>query len=432
MTRLDNHSRDVLSGAALAFGLRVIGAGLAFILNVVAARLLGAEGAGLYFLALSITMVGSVVARMGMESSLLRFVSSRAAKGDWGEVKGVFLLGARLAGCTSLVLAVICAVSAEWLAESVFDEPKLAEPLKWASFGIVTFSIQLIVAESLKGIKRVRDSMLVSSVLYPLIALLFIWPSVAFMGAAGANFSYVASTAIASLVGLLAWFRVTGKQSDKASEFPLSLLWKSCRSMWVATIVNRAVIVWGPLLLLGIWSTTEDVGVFGAVTRISTLISFFLLSINTVLAPKIAEFHHRGDNKNLARLATRFALMATVAASPMFILLIGYGNWVMGTFGSDFERGGFALAILSIGQVVSSLTGIAPYVLTISGHETDLRNASLISALVLVVLFVALVPLYGINGAAVATSVATSLACILNVYHVKRRVGVLLVPFLGR
>ncbi|MCW8816038.1 MAG: hypothetical protein OQK59_08655, partial [Chlorobium sp.] len=51
--RIDVHMLEVINGAAVALVLKVLGAGLTFLFNLVLARTLGAEGAGLYFLALT-------------------------------------------------------------------------------------------------------------------------------------------------------------------------------------------------------------------------------------------------------------------------------------------------------------------------------------------------------------------------------------------
>ena len=70
---MDGHLREVLTGASIAFLLRVLGAAAAFALNMVIGRLLGAEGAGLYFLALSVALIGSLLAQLGLANTLLRF-----------------------------------------------------------------------------------------------------------------------------------------------------------------------------------------------------------------------------------------------------------------------------------------------------------------------------------------------------------------------
>ena len=46
--RLESHMIEIVRGASVAFGMRILTAGLGFGLNVLLARLLGAEGAGVY------------------------------------------------------------------------------------------------------------------------------------------------------------------------------------------------------------------------------------------------------------------------------------------------------------------------------------------------------------------------------------------------
>ncbi|UZJ41942.1 oligosaccharide flippase family protein [Prosthecochloris sp. SCSIO W1101] len=62
----------VIKGAAVALVLEVLGAGLTFLFNMVLARALGAEGAGIYFLAITVNTIATVFDRMGLDNTLLR------------------------------------------------------------------------------------------------------------------------------------------------------------------------------------------------------------------------------------------------------------------------------------------------------------------------------------------------------------------------
>ena len=53
--------QEVTSGAVSAFILRALGAFVTFLLNIEIARLFGANGAGTYFLALTLLMFSSVL-----------------------------------------------------------------------------------------------------------------------------------------------------------------------------------------------------------------------------------------------------------------------------------------------------------------------------------------------------------------------------------
>ena len=194
------------------------------------------------------------------------------------------------------------------------------------------------------------------------------------------------------------------------------------------SIINRGFLPWAPLFLLGIWGSTEDAGVFGAAMRIAMLITFFLTAVNTVIAPKFAELHAKGEIELLGHLARRFALLITVAASPLLLLLILAGDWVMSMFGPEFTRGGTALAILAVGQAVNTMTGSVGYLLMMSGHERDIRNASIFGAIIMIGLAATLIPLFGIIGAAIAGATAVVAINVQSVIIVRRKLGIMPIP----
>jgi len=45
--KADTHMKEVIQGASVSFSLKLIGAGLSFAFNLLVARMLGAEGAGI-------------------------------------------------------------------------------------------------------------------------------------------------------------------------------------------------------------------------------------------------------------------------------------------------------------------------------------------------------------------------------------------------
>lgn len=433
LARLDPHVEEVLNGAVVAFVLRAFGAGLAFVLNVVIGRLLGAEGAGLYFLALSVVMIGAVITKVGLDNTLLRFVASGASSGDWNSVLAVFRMGMRLAAGTSLAAAGAIFALAPWMSEHVFRVAPLAPTLRVMSFGIFSFATMTLLAESLKGLKRIRNSMLVSGVLYPTIALVLIWPLAENYGAQGAAAAYVLGTGTAAAIGWTMWRANTAHVAAPTPAFERKTLWRSCRPLWTMAIINQGVLPWAPLFLLGIWGTAEDAGIFGAATRVAMLVTFFLTAVNTVIAPKFAELHTNGEIKALGRVARRFALLITLAASPLFFLLIFAGDWVMALFGPDFIRGGTALAILALGQAVNTMTGSVGYLLIMTGHERDTRNASVLSMILILSFSILLIPSQGLIGAAIASAVTVAATNIYASFAVYRRLGIIVfVPLRGK
>ena len=104
LTRLgrifDKDVVELVQKSSGVFALRVAGAILAFALTVTMARLLGAEGTGLYYLALSIVSFAVILSRLGLDNVLLRFAAAYAEQDRWPEVLGVYRSGTWLAAGT--------------------------------------------------------------------------------------------------------------------------------------------------------------------------------------------------------------------------------------------------------------------------------------------------------------------------------------------
>lgn len=287
--RADSHMREVAQGTLLAFALKIGGSGLVFAFNVAVAQLLGAEGAGLYFLALAVTTIGAVIGRVGLDNALLRFVATRAAHEDWVGVKGVYTLGMRMAVAASSVITVIIFFAAHWIATTLLKKPELVEPLRWMSLSILPLALLELQAECLKGLKRIRDAMAVQGIGVPLVSLLLIVPLAHSYGVMGASMAYLAASILIALLGMWVWYSATSGHVMQAASFPFIELWSSCQPLLLVLLIHRAVLPWAPLFLLGIWSSSEEVGIFGAASRVAMLVSFMLSAMNNVSAPKFAE-----------------------------------------------------------------------------------------------------------------------------------------------
>ncbi|BCO09749.1 polysaccharide biosynthesis related protein [Desulfolithobacter dissulfuricans] len=416
--------REVVRGAVLAFALKVIGAGLTFGLNVSLARLLGVEDTGLYFLALSVTAIGSVIGRVGLDNVLLRFVATYATHQNWSGVQGVYAQGMRMALLVSAAVMLTVFVAAPWLASAIFNKAELTDPLRLMCLSILPSSLLNLQAESLKGLKRVRDAMLVQGIGVSLFALLLLYPLSQFAGVNGAVLAYAVSTILVALVGAWALHRTfCGYEVDR-KHFSLRLLWASCKPLLLVAVMNRAILPWAPLFILGIWATSAEVGVYGAASRVAMLVTFLLVAVNNVVAPKFAELYIKGDMEALGQTARRTALMITLLASPIFMALIFGGSWIMGFFGVEFEQGGLMLMILAVGQLVNVMTGSVGYLLMMSGNEISFQKLTMVTTLLLLALTTIFVPLWGGVGAAMATSVAVAANNLGAVWLVWRKLGI--------
>lgn len=427
--REDPHIREVSYGTLLAFILRILGSGLAFAFNVAVARMLGVEGAGLYFLALSITTTCAVLSSVGLNNALLSFVAAHAAHKEWGKVKGVHAAGMRVATIASGILTLAGFICSPWVSDVIFHKPLLAEALRWMSLSILPFTLLNLHAQSLKGLKHIRRAMLVQSIGVPLVSLALIWPLARFAGLSGVAWTYLAATALVGLLAYWSWCRALDVHDAPPVHFSSRELRVICMPFFIISMTADTIFPFAPVLLLGMWSSSEEVGVFGAANRIAMLVSLLLVTANNVIAPKFSELYAQGDIEALGRTARRFGLIIALLASPIFLLLIFNGRWVMALFGSGFEQGALILSILAAGQMVNLMAGSSGYLLMMTGNERVFQRLIVWSAFLLLVLSVILVPLMGSIGAALAATCALICMNVASVWFVRKIIGIQMIPF---
>ncbi len=403
---LDFHMKDVFNGTIVAFILKVIGAALSFAFSIFLARILGAEGTGMYFLSLSVISIASVVSRLGLDNALLRYVATHATLKEWHKVKGVYFLSMRIAITSSLLLTCIIFITAPWIASVIFSDEKLSELIRWMSFAILPFSLFNLHAESLKGLKKIKYALFVQSVGLPAVCLVLIYPLVLYSGILGAVWGYVIASLFSLVCGVYFWFKSLGFIESKEASYSRKKLWNTCKPLFVNSILKRALIPWVPLFILGIFASNSDVGIFGISNRITTMISFALATVTSVLSPKFAELYTNSDMDNLRKVVRKSTLMISSFSLPFFILIVLMSDSIMRVFGEGFTEQVTPLIILAISQFFNVLIGPVGILLTMTGHEKYTFYALALSTIILVVLCLILIPLYGVVGCALAAGIA--------------------------
>ena len=178
------------------------------------------------------------------------------------------------------------------------------------------------------------------------------------------------------------------------------------------------------IVMLGALQGAESVGIYFAVSRGVQLIKFILGSVNTVLAPNIADLYAEGKIKQLQRIITKSARVVLLIALPITAITIGFGYWYLLLFGEEFIKGKQALIILCVGQLVNATTGSVGLLLNMTGHERFTSITSVVGTGLNVILNALLIPRWGIEGAAFATTSTTILVNIMNTIWVRQQLGI--------
>jgi O-antigen/teichoic acid export membrane protein len=181
-------------------------------------------------------------------------------------------------------------------------------------------------------------------------------------------------------------------------------------SFWIfLTASGSLVFSYADTLLIGYYMSNADVGIYRTSFQLTMIASFTTLAFHTVLYPKISSWGAQGKFAEIENSLARAITYSLILAIPTCI-----GGWILGSkllyylYGASFVEGAPALVFLLLVQVVNVFMYLGTMSLNALNRPKDAFNITLIAAILNILLDIALIPVMGITGAAVATLIAMS------------------------
>lgn len=423
----DRNLGELLRGTIVSGAMQVVEVAVKFGFNVLLGRLLGASGTGLYYLAFTVTALGSVIGRFGLDRTLIRYIAATMESQNYVAAKGAAIKGIAITLMLSSATALVIFLLAPWLASSVFGENDLIVPLRIMAVAVLPLAMLTVVASMLRGLRKVFFSQLILSVMWPALGAIGIAILGASAGVRGATWAQLSAMIITAALGLLLFWRAAPELHGVRGTFSTKRLFDNGLTMFTITMMNT-LLQWSPNLILGCFVPASEVGVFALASRTAALVSFAVTAVNWMAAPLVAAHHERDDFQALEATVRHAVVLMTALGVPLTVILFTVPDWVMSIFGEQFRHGDSILEILTLGYLVSILCGPVGIVLTMTGHEKIQRNISLAALGASCGLGVILSPLYGAQGMAVSVMSGMAIQNILGVVCVYRQLGILSLP----
>ncbi|WP_375485158.1 flippase [uncultured Jatrophihabitans sp.] len=419
-----------LSGAARGGTLSLLGAACnqlcLFAIVTVVARERGGRAVGEYTLCWAVLIVVGLLALWGFQPALNRFVAVYLAQGDPSRVRGIIRMALSASAATSLVLAVAVAVLAHPLA-TLFGNAHLTEELRLVALTLPAATLRDAALAATQGWRTQRPFALIGWVYEPVARLLLTGAATLAGWSVTGIFAVIPvvswSTAALALISLR---RLLRSLPAARPVVDVRTVLRFSTASW-GTVLASVGLVWADTLILGVLSTTQQVGIYTIATRIVNLAVFVMVPLNASLAPQFAHLLHLGEPGPLRHAYTTTTRWMLSLSLPAFVLLLVFPGDLLHLFGHEYESAVWVTVILAVGQLLNAATGPCGNLQNMSGHVRLNMTNNLVTLALNVGLNVALIPPFGIKGAAVAWSVSLAVVNIARVVENRLLFGVL--PF---
>ena len=200
-------------------------------------------------------------------------------------------------------------------------------------------------------------------------------------------------------------FKKIDKPNDKSESFTITEIFKTSSPMALSAIayfIMQSI----DIIILSIYEGFDQIAYYSVSVKLAMLTTLALMSVNIVIAPRIAEIYENQKMQKLQMLIKHSTRIIFLISICVLSVLFFFSEEILGLFGQGYVIANNALLFLLAAQFFNALSGPGAIYLNMTGRQKTL-NKILVSALTInISLNFYLIPTQGINGAAIATLVS--------------------------
>lgn len=405
--------KRIVRGTGVTFIGTVISMFFGFLSKAIIARYFSTTEYGVFNLALTVLNIALVMATLGFQNALPREIAFYGEK-EPSRIEGLISTALAIVALNSIILMIILIIGAKDISQ-IFHEVRLIFALRIAAFSLPFSALTGTIISISQGFGRVKEKVYFQNIFYQIIWLLlilFIWflecPFICIF------FTYLIAQLLTFLILIFEinktnLFKVKPnfdlKLGKKLIIFSLPLLLTGI----LGFIMTRT-----DTLMLGYYTSLEDVGIYSAAVPLAQLGVLFLNSAAFLYFPVASRLYAMGKVQELKRIYQILTKWIFLLTFPLFSMMVLFPDIILKFFfGTKYIPADLALQILSLGVMVQVLLGLNGTNLIVIGESNFVLISNLLSAVLNILLNVILIPLYGIEGAAVATAVSYAVGYVL-------------------
>jgi stage V sporulation protein B len=361
-------------------------------------------------LALVIGILSILLVPIGSIQTLLtREIAKLDKTNEERKIIGIIKRYSKIGIFAGLAIGIILFFSSYFISR-IFDDPQLILPIQIISVGIPVAFLLTILGSYYRGKEKI-GILSATMVVDPLIKLLFAVGLVILgFGLLGATFSlWVGSLFAMLLLTPILW--------KKAKTLKFSLNLNKSFFLILSTSILMMLFLYLDLFFVKYYLGSEEAGYYNVAAMTSKVLYYAVGGIVLVFLPKCSKLNHEKDKKEIKSLLIKSILILI----PFFIIFLIFPNLIITILYSAKYLPAIApFQILTFGMLFFSIFQIFLNLMWSQNKEKFLLVLSFVTLLIDAFLLNYLVPIRGIEGAAIATTITSLFLLVPSVFAIKK------------
>ena len=416
--------------ALIAFFIRVCSAAIAFVSQIILARIMGEHEYGIFvFVWVLVILIGNLSC-LGFHSAQIRFLPQFEADNDFDRVRGLAITARIFALLSSSVIALLGYAGLQLFGGLV--QGYYLVPL----FIALCILPMVALGDTMEGTARANSWAFVALsptyIIRPTLILLFMLAAVWYGAPQTAETAMLASLAATYVTTIGQFFNIKWRLTRRYEKGPVQIDF----GQWFRVALPIFLIEGFGFLLTnsdtvvtGLFLAPTEVGIYYAASKTMALVQFVYFSVKAASAPRISALYGAGNHAELSRFAGQTVRWAFWPALVVGLVMLAAGQFLLGMFGPGFTSGYTVMVILFFGILAKASVGPGEVLLTMAGQQMLCVKLYAVALAVNIGLNILLLPLYGIEGAALAAAGAMAVEAVLLHVAVRRKLNIVLFAF---
>jgi len=412
--------QKIARGTGIVFVGTVVSMLLGFLSRAIIARHFSTSEYGIFNLVLTLLSITLVVATLGFQNSLPREVAYYRER-EPSKVKHILSTALLIVAVNGILWALLLIFGAGAISQSL-NEERLTHALRISALALPFWALSATLISISRGFGRVRERVYFQNIIYPATWLVFVVLLILLERPFDSIFwGYVMAQGITFFALFFESYRI-GLINMKLSFSPRlgrRLVLFSLPLMFVGIL--NFLMTWTDTLMLGYYKGSSVVGLYNAASPLARLIPIFLNSAGVIYPPLVMTLYAQGSMKKMGRvyqILTKWIFLMTL---PLFAVMFLFPEATISfLFGPKYMSATPALQILALGFMFHTFLGLNGMTLIVIGKPTFNMIGDAFAVVSNIALNIALIPQYGIVGAATATAVSYFVANFFRSYWLYR------------
>jgi O-antigen/teichoic acid export membrane protein len=408
----------------IAFAIRIISAGIAFLSQIFLARIMGPFEYGIFVFVWVMAIILGNLSCLGFHTAIIRFLPQYRSRGEIDDIRGITFT-ARMVALLFASLLTAAGVTFLFLLGDRLESYYVI-PLFLGAFALPMIALGDVLDGTARAnnwpIQALSPTYLARPVLIlaGMVAAILMGYGATATTALGAALVATYLTTVTQLT-LLGW-RLQRRYEAGPRNIRFGFWFKIALPIFLIEgfyflLTNSDVV------MVGFFLEPDQVATYFAAAKTMALVHFVYFAVKAGMTPRFSLLVAEGDRNALATFAANTARWTFWPSLIVGGAVLALGPFLLSLFGPGFAAGYPLMFILFAGILAKAFIGPGEALLTMAGEQKICALVYFIALFVNLAGNLVLIPMLGLAGAATATMLAMMAETLLLFIVIRRRLN---------